>query len=158
MHLKLISQYSGCITRSGVRLTPKLVVLAITLNYIRWWGSTSGELRILEYTFITITPRSTRLGSYLLAHIGISKKVRELKARHRTRRFDFWGSQRRDEFARYGRGTDGGGRWKRQRRKIVSISLCRRTFKLKGNKRFVPELRSRYVFFEFRDPMFHVYM
>ena len=25
-------------------------------------------------------------------------------------------------------------------------------------KRFVPELRSRYVFFEFRDPMFYVYM
>ena len=49
-----------------------------------------------------------------------------------------------------------GGRWKSQNRKIVppSLSLCRRTFKLKGNKKksFVPEQRSRYVFFsEFQD-------
>ena len=28
-----------------------------------------------------------------------------------------------------------GGRWKSQYRKIVSLSLCRRTFKLKGNKK-----------------------
>ena len=28
----------------------------------------------------------------------------------------------------------GGGRWKSQYRKIVPLSLCRRTFKLKGNK------------------------
>ena len=29
----------------------------------------------------------------------------------------------------------GGGRWKSQNRKIVPLSLCRRTFKLKGNKK-----------------------
>ena len=41
----------------------------------------------------------------------------------------------------------GGGRWKIHHRKIVSLSLCRKTFKLKGNKKgFVPELRSREIF------------
>ena len=44
-----------------------------------------------------------------------------------------------------------GGKWKRQHRKIVSLSLCWKTFKLKDNKRFVPEQRSRNVFFVFRD-------
>ena len=38
------------------------------------------------------------------------------------------------------------GRWKSQHRKIVSLSLCRKIFKLKGNKSFVPELRSRKCF------------
>ena len=33
----------------------------------------------------------------------------------------------------------------------LSLSLSRRTFKLKGDKSFVPEHRSRYMFFEFRD-------
>ena len=82
---------------------------------------------------------------------GISKKVRELKARHRTRRFDFWGSLRRDELARYGRRARWGPDKKASIKKKLSLSLCRRTFKLKGNKRFIPELRSRYVFFVFRD-------
>ena len=31
-------------------------------------------------------------------------------------------------------------------------------FNSKVIKGFVPEQRSRYVFFEFRDPMFYVYM
>ena len=35
--------------------------------------------------------------------------------------------------------------------RCAALSLCRRTFKLKGNKSFVPEQRSRYVFFVFRD-------
>ena len=39
---------------------------------------------------------------------GISKKLWRVETRRRRRRFDFWGSQRRDEFARYGRRTDGG--------------------------------------------------
>ena len=35
---------------------------------------------------------------------------------------------------------------------MVSLSLCRKTFKLKGNKKsFVPELRSRKCFLMFRD-------
>ena len=76
----------------------------------------------------------------------------ELRTRHRTRRVDFQGSQRPDEFMRYGCarfwcGADGKARIER-----MCISLCRRTFKLKGNKKsFVPELRSCQVFFVFRD-------
>ena len=30
----------------------------------------------------------------------------------------------------------GGGRWKSQHRKIVPLSLCRKAFKLKDNKKF----------------------
>ena len=45
-----------------------------------------------------------------------------------------------------------GGRWKSHHRKIVHLSsLCRKTFNSKVIKDFVPELRSRYVFFVFRD-------
>ena len=41
---------------------------------------------------------------------------------------------------------------KPEQKECVSLSLCRRTFKLKGNKKsFVPELRSGQVFFVFRD-------
>ena len=47
----------------------------------------------------------------------------------------------------------GGGRWKSQKRMIVPLSLCRRTFKLKGNKK-VRTWTSHYVFFKFRDPMY----
>ena len=44
---------------------------------------------------------------------GILKKSVELRTRHRTRRVDFRGSNRLDEFARYGRRTRcGGSRWK----------------------------------------------
>ena len=41
--------------------------------------------------------------------LGDLKKSVELRTRHRTRRVDFWGSQRPDEFARYGRRTRWGG-------------------------------------------------
>ena len=81
---------------------------------------------------------------------GFRRKVRRVEASHRTRRFDFWGSLTRDEFARYGRRAIWGPDEKDSIERL-SLSLCRRTFKLNGNKRFVPEQRSRYVFFEFRD-------
>ena len=42
----------------------------------------------------------------------------------------------------------GVGSYEKARIERMYLSLCRRTFKLKS---FVPELRSRYVFFEFRD-------
>ena len=46
----------------------------------------------------------------------------------------------------------GGGRWKRQHRKIVHLSsLCRRTFKHKGNKKFRTWTKKSQVFFVFRD-------
>ena len=31
----------------------------MTLNYIWWWGSNSGDLESVEYTFIAIRPRFT---------------------------------------------------------------------------------------------------
>ena len=63
---------------------------------------------------------------------------------------------RPDEFVRYElRACWVGGRWKRRHRKIVPLSsLCRKTFKLKGNKSFVPELRSRKCFCIFGISMF----
>ena len=81
---------------------------------------------------------------------GNLKKFKRVEARRRTRRFDFWGLLRREEFARYGRRA----RWEPDEKaniKRLSLSLCGRTFKLKSNKRFVPKLRSRYVFFIFQD-------
>ena len=67
---------------------------------------------------------------------GFWKKAVELRTRHRTRRVDFRGSQRPDEFVRYGRrmrwGADG---------KVIIERLClspyvKKPFKLKGNKKF----------------------
>ena len=46
----------------------------------------------------------------------------------------------------------GGGRWKSQNRKIVPLSPCvEEPLNSKVIKSFVPEQRSRYVFFKFRD-------
>ena len=48
--------------------------------------------------------------------------------------------------------TSWGGRWKSQNRKIVPLSLyVEEPLNSKVIKSFVPEQRSRYVFFEFRD-------
>ena len=48
--------------------------------------------------------------------------------------------------------TCGGCRWKSQDRKIVPLSsYVEKPLNSKVIKSFVPELRSRYVFFEFRD-------
>ena len=74
-----------------------------------------------------------------------------LRTRHRTRRVDFRGSQRRDEFARYVRRTRWGADGKaRIERMCISLPYIE-TFNSKVIKGFVPELRSRYVFFVFRD-------
>ena len=43
------------------------------------------------------------------------------------------------------------GRCKSQHRKMVSLSLCRKTFKLKSNKKFRTWAKKSYVFFVFRD-------
>ena len=45
----------------------------------------------------------------------------------------------------------GVGRWKSQNRKIVPLTPYVETFNSKVIKGFLPELRSRYVFFDFRD-------
>ena len=45
-----------------------------------------------------------------------------------------------------------GERWKRRHRNIVLLSsLCRKTFKLKGNKKFRTWTKKSRVFFVFRD-------
>ena len=46
----------------------------------------------------------------------------KLKTRHQTRRVDFQGLQRPDEFAHYGRRSRCEGRWKSQNRKNVYLS------------------------------------
>ena len=84
-------------------------------------------------------------------NLGRFEKVSELRTRHRTRRVDFRGSSRPDEFARYGRRTRLGAD-----RKVIIERLCIslpyvETFNSTVIKGFVPELRSRYVFFVFRD-------
>ena len=91
---------------------------------------------------------------------GFEKKSVELKARDQTRRVDFQGSQRRDEFAHSRRRMRwGGGRWKRQNRKNVYFSpYVEEPLNSKVIKSFVPELRSRKCFSCFEIPMFYVYI
>ena len=91
--------------------------------------------------------------------LGILKKSVELRARHRTRRVDFRGSQRPDEFARNGCRTRRGSRWKSQNRKNVYLSpYVEEPLNAKAIKSFVPELRSCKYFSCFGVPVFYVYM
>ena len=82
---------------------------------------------------------------------GFWKKSVELRTRLRTGRVDFRGSLSPDEFVRYGLricwGTDG----KASIEKLCISLPYVKTFNWKVIKGFVPELRSRYVFFLFRD-------
>ena len=91
---------------------------------------------------------------------GILKKSVDLKTRHQTRRVDFRGLQRCDEFARYGRRTSWGGvQMKSQNRKNVYLSpYVEEHLNSKVIKSFIPELRSRKCFSCFEIPMFYVYM
>ena len=82
---------------------------------------------------------------------GIWKKS-ELRTKLRTGRVDFRGSLRPDEFVRYGRHTCWGVADGKASIERLCISLLYvETFNSKVIKGFVPELRSRYVFFVFRD-------
>ena len=83
--------------------------------------------------------------------LGDLKKVSELRTRLRTGGVKFQGSLRPDEFVRYGRHTWGGADGK-----VIIERLCIslpyvETFNSKVIIGFVPELRSRYVFFVFWD-------
>ena len=92
-------------------------------------------------------------GSARRGFLGILKKSVELRTRHRTRRVDFRGSQRPDELARYGRRTRWGGGTDGKaivERLCISLPYVE-TFNSTVIKGFVPELRSCYVFFVFRD-------
>ena len=85
--------------------------------------------------------------------LGNLKKVSRVETRHRTRRVDF-----RLLAEALGRCRT---RWEADEkagieRLCLSVSLCRKTFKLKGNKSFVPELRSRMFFSCFEIPMLYV--
>ena len=82
---------------------------------------------------------------------GILKKSVESRTGHRTRRVDFRGSQRPDEFARYGRHTCWGADGKSQNRKNVYLSSLCRNLKLKGNKRFRTWTKKSLRVFVFRD-------
>ena len=91
-----------------------------------------------------------------LTRRGFWKKSVEFRTRHRMRRVDFRGSQKPDKFARYGRRTRWGGRWKSQNRKNVYLSAyVEEPLNSKVIKSFEPELRSRKCF---GIPMFYVYM
>ena len=53
-------QYTDCIPCSGVTPPPKQWgVLGMIWSCIWWWGSCSGALGSVEYSFIVITPRFT---------------------------------------------------------------------------------------------------
>ena len=84
----------------------------------------------------------------------------ELRTGHRTRRVDFRGSLRPDEFVRYGRRTRWvGGRCKSQNRKNVYLSpYVEEPLNSKVIKSFVTELRSRKCFSCFEIPLFYLYM
>ena len=78
----------------------------------------------------------------------ILKKSVESRTGHWTRWLTFACSRR--PWA--GAVRDGGGRWKSQDRKIVPLSpYVKEPLNSKVIKSFVPEQRSRYMFFEFRD-------
>ena len=76
------------------------------------------------------------------------RKLVELRTRLRTKRVDFHLLTEALGRCR----TRWGGRWKSQNRKNVYLSpYVKEPLNSKVIKSFVPELRSRYVFFEFRD-------
>ena len=71
-----------------------------------------------------------------------------MRTRHRTRRVDFRGPQRPDEFVRYGRRT----RWGQNRKNVYLSPYVEEPLNSKViKKNFVPELRIRQVFFVFWD-------
>ena len=87
------------------------------------------------------------------------RSVSRVESRHWTRRVDFWGSQRPDEFARYGRHT----RWGADGKAIIE-GMCispyvEEPLNSKVIKTFVPEQISRKCFsgFEILCSMLYIY-
>ena len=90
---------------------------------------------------------------------GILKKSVQLRKRHPTRRVDFRGSQRPDEFARYEYRTRWGADGKViLERLCLSLPYVEKPLNSKVIKSSVLELRSCKCFSCFRIPMFYVYM
>ena len=82
----------------------------------------------------------------------------ELRTRHWTRRVDFRGSQRPDEFAHYRRHTRWWADGKVNIERLCLSPYVKEPLNSKVIKSFVPELRSRKCFSCFEIPMFYVYM
>ena len=101
----------------------------------------------------------SRTGS-ALRFVGDLKKVRELKTRRRTSRFDFWGSLRRDEFACRGCRTRMGPDEEASIKRLC-LSPCVETFNSQVIKRFRIWTKKPLRLFEFRDSyviyMFYCY-
>ena len=90
---------------------------------------------------------------------GDFEKVSELRTGHRTRRLTFACSQR--SLWRVPRVLGvcvWGGDEKARIERLCLSPYVEEPLNSKVIKRFVPEQRSRHVFFAFRDPMFYVYM
>ena len=89
----------------------------------------------------------------------LKKSVSRVENEKPNERGRLSGSQRPDEFARYGRRKILGCRWKSQNRKNVYLSpYVEEPLNSKVIKSFVPELRSRKCFSCFGIPLFSVYM
>ena len=49
-------KYNDCTPYKGIRPSPKMCVLGMTLNCIWWWGSTTGDLGSVEYVSLPLLP------------------------------------------------------------------------------------------------------
>ena len=81
---------------------------------------------------------------------GNLKKVKRVETRRRTRRFDFWGSLRRDEFACHGCRTRLGPDEEASIKRLCLSSYVE-TFNSKVIKRFRTWTKKSLRVFEFRD-------
>ena len=150
--------------------------MPLGLVRLRTFGSVHGLLRCNINTGVYMHARSGRV-TQRCHNSPDGKRGKKVQMTSRTgsaqRILGFWKSQlvelspatgedgwlslpRRSQASRlWGRcRTRWGGQMKKSEEKeCVSLSLCWRTFKLKGNKKFRtwPELRRYYVFFVFRD-------
>ena len=126
----------------------------------------AGDVSFRDVTIAQMGNGATEYGWHLAPEVhgefgGFWKsQLVESRTRQRTRRVDFRGSQRPDEFARYGCRTRWGeDRWKSQDRKNVYLSpYVEEPLNSKVIKSFVPEQRSRKCFSCFGISMFYVYM
>ena len=113
----------------------------------RCHNSPEGKRGLVSVNDVTHRKRAEDFGRFW--------KSQWVETRHRTRRLTFACSRR--PLWRVPHVLVEGGRWKSQNRKIVPLSLCRRTFKLKGNKKG-SYLNWEVVrcFSNFEIPMFYV--
>ena len=81
---------------------------------------------------------------------GNLKKVKRVETRRRTRRFDFWGSLRRDEFSRHGCRTRYGPDEEHSIKRLC-LSPYVETFNSKVIKGFRTWTKKSLRVFEFRD-------